>query len=102
MDDGVVTQGTQAGRVGAIAPGLAGGKQLNMWTWIYITGDRVFRDPDADEDTGLAHAYLLASVTEKPVTVRRRRVIPTHPPIVSEVTIAMVTPPEAMQLEESQ
>ena len=73
-----------------------------MWTWIYITGDRMFRDPYADEEAGLAHAYFLASVTEKPVTIRRRRVIPTHPPIVSEVTIATVTPPEAMQLEETQ
>ena len=73
-----------------------------MWTWIYIAGERMFQDPFPDEDGGLAHAYFLASVIEKPVTIRRRRVIPTHPPIVSEVTIATVTPPEAMQLEESQ
>ena len=67
-----------------------------MWIWIYTAGEREFRYHTADEETGLAKAYMLASVTEKPVTVRRQRVIPTHPPIVSEVTIATVTPPEAM------
>ena len=81
---------------------MASGEQLNMWIWIYIAGEREFRYHTADEETGLAKAYMLASVTEKPVTVRRQRVIPTHPPIVSEVTIATVTPPEAMTLEEIQ
>lgn len=70
-----------------------------MWSWIYIAGPRMFWDPDADEEAGLAQAYALASLIEKPVTVRLQRVIPTMPPIVSEVTLATVTPREAMPQE---
>jgi len=73
-----------------------------MWIWIYTAGEREFRYQAADEETGLAHAWMLASITRKPVTIRRQRVIPTHPPIVSDVMIATVTPPEAMSLEEIQ
>ena len=73
-----------------------------MWIWIYTAGEREFRYQAADEEAGLAHAWMLASITRKPVTIRRQRVIPTHPPIVSAVMIATVTPPEAMTLEEIQ
>ncbi len=81
---------------------MASGEQLNMWIWIYIAGEREFRYHTADEDAGFAKAWMLASITRKPVTVRRQRVIPTQPPIVSDVMIATVTPPEAMSLEEIQ
>jgi len=62
-----------------------------MWKIVYIAGDQTFTR--REDGPSMASARLLAEALGTAVTVRRRRVLATEPPIISQITLARVRPP---------